>query len=107
MNRPSLYDSHHVAFPAFFLVVIGLSAIPRAIEGELAMAILYAVVVLISIGHLIFTPVTRPKKMARSLEASRRVAGFAESGECGLGPKCEASFDEVAERRGSEVPSNA
>jgi hypothetical protein len=62
-------------FPAFFLVVIGLSAIPRAIEGELAMAILYAVVVLVSIGHLIFAPVTRPKKMARSLEASRRVAG--------------------------------
>lgn len=61
--------------PVFFLVVIGFSAIPRAIDGDLEMAILYAVVVLVSIGHLIFSPVARPKKMTRALEASRQIAG--------------------------------
>lgn len=60
--------------PIYILLIIGYLALPRAIDGDLAMAILYTVVALISIVQFVFSPLTRPKNMARSLKASRRIA---------------------------------
>jgi hypothetical protein len=61
--------------PIFMLVVYGYVALPRAIDGDIAMAIVYGLIVLLSLVSLIFSPVNRPKNMARSVDASRRIAG--------------------------------
>lgn len=55
------------------VVVFGYVALPKAVEGDAAMAIVYAVIVLTSVGDFMLNPATRPKNIARSLEASRRV----------------------------------
>lgn len=42
------------------------------------MAILYGLIVLAGLENLILNPVARPKRMARSVEASRRIASLGE-----------------------------
>jgi len=58
--------------PGAMVVVFGFVAIPAAIHGDKGMAIVYALIVLVSVWHLTSNPATRPKKMAQSLEAARR-----------------------------------
>lgn len=60
--------------PLFSVIVFGAIAIPEAIEGSIAMAVMVVLLVLGSIGHLTLNPAVQPKNLTRSLEASRRVA---------------------------------
>jgi hypothetical protein len=59
--------------PVFIFVSFSCIAIPAAVAGDAEVAILYPLIVLCGVGHLMFNPATRPKNVARSLEASRRV----------------------------------
>jgi hypothetical protein len=59
--------------PLLMLVLIGYPALREAIEGNVAMAIVFALIVLFSVGQLLLSPTMRPKKMVRSLKASRRI----------------------------------
>lgn len=52
----------------------GAAAILSAASGDAAAAILLALVVLVNIAHLTFSPMTRPQNVTRSLEASRQVS---------------------------------
>ena len=58
------------------VLVIGalLAAILGAVEGDLLGAVLFGLMAAVNIAHLALNPATRPKSVARSLEASRRVA---------------------------------
>lgn len=60
-------------FPAFMIIGFGFANLPYVIEGDTVAAVLYALIVLGSVGHLMFNPATKPKNMARSLEASRQI----------------------------------
>jgi hypothetical protein len=59
--------------PLVMVVVFGAIAIPAAIAGNTGMTIISMLLVLGSVMHLMFNPAIRPKNVARSLEASRRV----------------------------------
>lgn len=61
--------------PLCIVLGLGYVAVPRAIDGEYVMGALFALVVCCSVGQFMLNPATRPKNLARSLEASRRVAG--------------------------------
>lgn len=61
--------------PAFTFVGLGYLTVPAAVDGNLEMAILFALILLCAIAHLMFNPATRPKNVGRSLEASRRIIG--------------------------------
>ena len=74
------YRAHGRAYAALIrwlplcsVIVFGAIAIPEAIDGNIAMTIVTVLLVLGSIGHLALNPAVRPKNLARSLEASRRV----------------------------------
>ena len=64
--------------PVMIIVCSVYTTLPDALEGDLGMAIIFGAMVLLFAFGLVFDPATRPKNMARSLEASRRIAGFAE-----------------------------
>lgn len=55
---------------AFFLIVWVL---PGALDGQVEMVILFLFVVLGTVGNIMLNPWTRPKSVAKSMEASRRV----------------------------------
>jgi hypothetical protein len=57
------------------VVIIGaiVGAIFGAVEGDLLTAALLGLTALVNIGQLALNPATRPKNVARSLEASRQV----------------------------------
>jgi C4-dicarboxylate transporter len=61
-------------FPLIVVVGNGYLALPDVMDGDQAMAIFYALVVLLSVEYLMFSPAMRPKNRARSLEASRRLS---------------------------------
>ncbi len=63
--------------PVITAVWIFTRTIPGAIEGGVGDAILVAVVILGAAGHLVLNPAMRPRNVARSLDASRRVASLA------------------------------
>ncbi|HYH53602.1 MAG TPA: hypothetical protein VD761_05680 [Solirubrobacterales bacterium] len=58
--------------PVLVFPVFALAAVFTAIDGEWR-AILYGLVAVGNLAQLAINPVTRPKNMARALEASRRV----------------------------------
>jgi hypothetical protein len=60
-------------FPLLMLVLLGYPALRDAIEGDVAMVIVCVLIVLLGVGQLLFSPTMRPKKMVRSLKASRRI----------------------------------
>jgi hypothetical protein len=45
-----------------------------ALNGDVLVVIVMALVMLINIAHLTLNPITRPQNVAHSLEASRRVS---------------------------------
>lgn len=57
------------------VVVLGalFVAILDATDGDLLGAILFALLAVVNLSHLALNPATRPKSVARSLEASRQV----------------------------------
>lgn len=59
--------------PVIMVVVYTYLALPEALAGDVAMGIVYAATLLGSLALLMLSPVTRPKSMARALEASKRV----------------------------------
>lgn len=59
--------------PVLMIVGVGYVSISTAVEGDGLMLIYFALIVLLGIVYLTFSPTTRPKKMAQGLEASRRV----------------------------------
>jgi len=59
--------------PVALAVGGGCLAILDAVEGNLLGVITAGLVVLTSLMQIMFNPITRPKNMARALEASRRV----------------------------------
>jgi hypothetical protein len=59
--------------PVALIVGAGCLAVLDAVEGDLLRVITFALVVLSGIEQLMFNPITRPKNMARALEASRRI----------------------------------
>lgn len=56
------------------LLLIALT-LPRALDGQVEMVIFFLFIVLGVVGNIMLNPWTRPKNVARSLEASRRVVG--------------------------------
>lgn len=62
-------------FLAVTLIIAGLAlAILAAADGDALLMSAMALVALTSVVQLIFNPMLRPKNVARSLEASRRVS---------------------------------
>lgn len=57
---------------ALFLIVF---ALPGALDGQVEMFIFLLFIALGVVGNIMLNPWTRPKNVARSLEASRRVVG--------------------------------
>ncbi len=55
---------------ALFLIVF---ALPGALDGQVEMVILFLFIVLGVVGNIMLNPWTRPKNVARSKEASRRI----------------------------------
>lgn len=60
-------------FPLLMLALLSYPALRNAIGGDVAMGIVCVLIVLLGVGHLLFSPTMRPKKMVRSLKASRRI----------------------------------
>lgn len=58
-------------------MVLGLSLIvstlPGALNGQVEMVILVLLIVLGGVGNIMLNPWTRPKNVAKSIEASRRI----------------------------------
>lgn len=63
---------------ALFLVVFVL---PGALDGQVEMVIFFLLVALGVVGNLLLNPWPRPKNVARSMEASRRIVGRMDSQE--------------------------
>jgi hypothetical protein len=62
--------------PLILLVCAACLAISAIDRGDELSLIINTLVVLTSVMHFAVSPATRPKNMARALEASRRIAGF-------------------------------
>lgn len=62
--------------PLLILVFAAPLAISGIDRGDELGLIINALIVLTSAMHFALSPATRPKNMARGLEASRRIAGF-------------------------------
>lgn len=60
--------------PLILIVIGGVGATFNAIDGDRLGLFVYVLMILVSIWNLMFEPATRPENMARSLEASRRIA---------------------------------
>lgn len=63
--------------PAIMIVLFGCLFVLDVIDRDQLGQILNALIILLFIPHLFFNPGTRPKNMARSLEASSRIAAAA------------------------------
>jgi hypothetical protein len=62
-------------FLAIALILVGVTlAILAAVAGEALVMSAMALIALTNVGQLAFNPMLRPKNVARSLEASRRVS---------------------------------
>jgi hypothetical protein len=72
-SRGRAYASLIRWLPIVVVVVCGAAAIFFAVDGDTWSAILNALIVLVNIAQLALNPMARPKSVARSLEASRRV----------------------------------
>lgn len=72
-HRGRVYATFARWLPVATAVLLAAIAIPAAVEGDVPMAIVCALIVLGSLGHLVLNPAVWPKNVARSLEASRRV----------------------------------
>ncbi len=60
---------------AIALILVGVAlAILAAADGDALVTSAMALIALTNVAHLAFNPVLRPKNVARSLEASRRVS---------------------------------
>lgn len=59
--------------PTILVIGFGAATIFAVAKGDALMAILDALIVLGWVGHLMFNPMFRPRSVARSLEASKRV----------------------------------
>jgi hypothetical protein len=60
---------------AIVLIVVGLGlAVVAAIQGDVVVVGAMALLVLSNVSQFAFNPMTRPKNVARSLEAARRVS---------------------------------
>jgi predicted nucleic acid-binding Zn ribbon protein len=69
-NESTLYR-----FLAIALILVGVAlAILAAVEGHALVMGSMALIALTNVGQLVFNPMLRPKNVARSLEASRRVS---------------------------------
>lgn len=55
---------------ALFLIAFVL---PGALDGQVEMMILFLFIVLGVVGNIMLNPWTRPKNVARSMDASRRI----------------------------------
>lgn len=71
-RRGRIYGAVARWLPVAMVIVFGGITIPAAIDGDLAMTILFVLFVVGSVGHLVFNPALRPRNVARSLEESRR-----------------------------------
>jgi hypothetical protein len=61
-------------FLAIALILVGATlAILAAADGDTLLMSAMALIALTNVGQLVFNPMLRPKNVARSLEASRRV----------------------------------
>lgn len=62
-------------FLAIVLILVGVTlAILAAVDGDTLTMSAMALIALTNVGQLVFNPMLRPKKVARSLEASRRIS---------------------------------
>lgn len=62
-------------FLAIALIVVGVTlAILAATDGDALVMSAMALIALTNVGQLAFNPMLRPKNVARSLEASRRIS---------------------------------
>jgi hypothetical protein len=69
-GEPTLYR-----FLAIALILVGVAlAILAAADGDALLMSAMALIALTNAGQLVFNPILRPKNVARSLEASRRVS---------------------------------
>jgi hypothetical protein len=69
-GEPTLYR-----FLAIALIFVGVAlAVLAAAEGHALVMSSMALIALSNIGQLVFNPMLRPRNVARSLEASRRVS---------------------------------
>lgn len=60
-------------WPMVLALFIFTFALPGALNGEVEMVILCLLVVLGGVGNIMANPWTRPKNVAKSMEASRRI----------------------------------
>jgi hypothetical protein len=76
-QRKGLSESTLYRFLVIALILIGVAfAILAAADGDALLMIATALVALTNAAHLAFNPMLRPKDVARSLEASRRVSAI-------------------------------
>jgi hypothetical protein len=59
--------------PFVMVAVFSAIAIPAAVDGDVLMTVVVVLLILGSVGHLVFNPALRPKNVARSREASQRI----------------------------------
>ena len=72
-------------FPVVLSCFLIVFTLPGALDGEVGMAILFLCVVLGVVGVIMSNPWTRPKNVAKSMEASRRIVAQVASSEDRLG----------------------
>lgn len=60
--------------PAIMIILGGIGVVFNTLDEDYLGAVLYVLFALIGLAHYMINPVTRPKNMARSLEASRGIA---------------------------------
>jgi len=75
--RGRAYKAFSRWVPVLTAIWIFTRTIPGAIEGGVGDAILVVVVILGAAGNLVLNLAMRPKNVARSLDASRRIASLA------------------------------
>jgi hypothetical protein len=54
-------------------LILTISTLPGALDGDIWMAVLLLFIVSGLVGNLMLNPSTRPKNVARSVEASKQV----------------------------------
>lgn len=60
--------------PVAVIIGGGAAAVHSAASGDVSVVVVMALVVLVNVAHLMLNPMTRPQKVTRSLEASRRIS---------------------------------
>jgi hypothetical protein len=83
--------------PAIMIVLGGIGVVLDALKGDYLGSSLYLAFALIGIVHFMINPATRPKNMARSLEASRLIAS------AGSAPYLKDGAEYVADIRRADV----